>query len=85
MLLHDLLAPQGFRGTVLPTQLSLVDFEDCELSEDMKRNSIQWEYFCQVKKVSIQSPLQTSDRCVVWMLTDVTNNVVCEAFLKDTK
>lgn len=47
MLLHDLLAPQGFKDTVLPTQLPLVDFEDYELSEDMKRNSIQWEYFCQ--------------------------------------
>lgn len=45
MLQHDLLAPQGFKGTVLPILLSLADFEDYVLSEDMKRNSIQWDYF----------------------------------------
>jgi len=38
-----------------------------------------------VKKFSIQSLLQTLDRCVVLMIMDVANNVVWEGFLKDTK
>lgn len=46
MLQHDLLVPhQGFKGAVLPTQLSLVDFEEYVLPEDMKSHSIQWKCF----------------------------------------
>lgn len=42
---HQLLALQGFKGTTLLIQLSLVNFMECILSEDMTKNIIQWQYF----------------------------------------
>lgn len=44
MLRYELLALQGFKCTAPYIQLSLVNFMEYVLSEDMIKNTIQWEY-----------------------------------------
>lgn len=44
MLRRELLALQGFKGTAPYIQLSLINFMEFVLSEDMIKTTIQWEY-----------------------------------------
>lgn len=83
MLQHELLALQGFKGTAPLMHLSSVNFMEHVLSEDMTKNTIQWEYFASKEIQHSKSITHIRQMCCA---DDYGCNKPCSvSFLKDTK